>query len=128
MSQVTCDSREELCMELFMVSNATETEARSEHAEVLGMLSNCVCYGRFPLSGLSVEPEYAWCSGVCVVDPVNNFIQDFDSRAIQALLCLIESNSVRTGEAVRAKIIVYLFDAILDVWNRSISKLLHQLL
>ena len=66
--------------------------------------------------------------GICVVDPVNNFIQDLDSHTIEAFLCLIQSNSVHTGQAVQAKIFVYLFDAILDIWNWSISKLLHQLL
>ena len=115
MSQVTRDGREELRMELFVVSNTTETEARSKHAKILGVPSNRVCYGRFPLSSLSVEPEDVRCSGVCVVDPVNNFIQDLDSRAIEAFLCLVESDSVRTGQAVRAKIFVDLLNAILDV-------------
>jgi len=87
MSQVTRDGWEELHMELFVLSNTTETEAQSKHAEILGLHSNRVRDGRFPLSSLSVEPENARGSSVCVVDPQ----QDLDSRATVALLCLIQS-------------------------------------
>jgi len=81
-SQIPCDGREEPHMELFVVSNATEAEARSKQAEILGLQSNRVRDGRFPLPSLSVEPEDPRCSGVCVVDPVNDFVQDFDPRPI----------------------------------------------
>ena len=81
-SQVKRDGREELYMELFVLPNAAETEARSKHAEILGLQSNGVRNGRFPLSCLSVKPEDARCSSVRVVDPVNNFIQELDSCAI----------------------------------------------
>ena len=81
-SQVMRDDREELHMELFVLSDATETETRSKHAEILGLQSNRVRDGRFPPSSLSVQPEDTQRSSICVVDPVNNFIQDLDSRAI----------------------------------------------
>ena len=80
-SQVKRNGQEELYMELFVLPNAAETEARSKDAEILGLQSNGVHNGRFPLSCLSVKPEDARCSSVCGVDPVNNFIQELDSRA-----------------------------------------------
>ena len=41
-SQITRDGREELHMEPFVLSDATETETRSKHAEILDLQSNCV--------------------------------------------------------------------------------------
>ena len=127
-SQVTRDGREELHVELFVLSDTTKTEARSKHAQVLGLESNRVCDGRFPLSSLSMEPEDGRCGSVCAVDLINDFIQDLHSRAIEALLRLVQPGSVHTRQAVRATVFVDLLDATLDVWNWLILKLLHQLL
>ena len=41
-SQVKRDDLEELYMELFVLPNAAETEARSKHAEILGLQRNGV--------------------------------------------------------------------------------------
>ena len=56
MSQVASDGWEKLHMELLVLSNMTETEARSKHPDILGMQSNCVCNSRSPLASLSVKP------------------------------------------------------------------------
>ena len=41
-SQVMGNGQEEIHMELFVLSDMTKTEARSKHAEVLGLQGNCV--------------------------------------------------------------------------------------
>ena len=69
-----------------MLSDATETEARSEHADIVNMQSNCMHDCRLPLASLSGKPEDTWCGSVFIVDPVNDFVQDLGSRAIEAFL------------------------------------------
>ena len=113
-------------MELFVLSNATEAEAQPEHADILSMQSNCMRDCRFPLASLSVEPEDMWCSSVFIVDPVNDFVQDLDSRAIKALLCLIQSNSLRVFQEVGGNVLIDMFDTILDMWNWMILELSRQ--
>ena len=121
-----CDGREELHVEFFVLSNATETEARSEHTDIMSVQSNCMRDRRLPLASLSVEPEYTWGSGVFIVDPVDNFIQDLGSRTIETLLSLIQPNSFRVSQEVGGNVLIDMFDTILDLWNWEISKLLHQ--
>ena len=59
-----------------------ETEARPQHSEILGLESNHMSNRRFSLPSLSMKPKYAWCSSVRVVDPVDDFIEDLNSRSI----------------------------------------------
>ena len=121
-----CDGREELHVEFFVLSNATETEARSEHADIMSVQSNCMRNRRLPLASLSVKPEYTWGSSVFIVDPIDDFVQDLGSRAIETLLSLIQPNSFRVSQEVGDSVLVNMFDTILDIWNWEISKLLHQ--
>ena len=80
------------------------------------MQSNCMRNCQFPLAGLSVKPEYMWCSTVFVIHPVNNFIQDLNSCATEALLQLIQPNSLHIIQGVRGNVIIDMFGTILDVW------------
>ena len=109
-----------------MLSNATETEARSEHADIASVQSNCMHDCRLPLASLSVKPEYTWGSSVSIVDPIDDFVQDLGSRAIEALLILIQPNSFRVFQEIKGNVFINVFDTILDIWNWEISKLLHQ--
>ena len=68
------DGWEELRVESFVLSNATETETRSEHPDILSMQSNCMRDCRFPPARLSVKPENTWCSSAFAVDPINDFV------------------------------------------------------
>ena len=81
---------------------------------------------RLPLASLSVKPEYTWGSNVFIVDPIDDFIQDLGSRAIETLLNLIQPNSFRMFQEVEGSVLINMFDTVLDIWNREISKLLHQ--
>ena len=65
-----------------MLSNSGETEARPQHSEILRLESNCMSNHRFSFPSLSVEPKYVQCSSVHVVDPVDDFIEDLNSRSI----------------------------------------------
>ena len=65
---------------------------------------------RFPLS---VKPKYTRCSSVLVVNPVNDFVQDLDSRAIEPLLCFIQPNSPRAFQEVGGNVFIDMFDTIL---------------
>ena len=51
-SQIMCDGQEQLRVKL---PDATETEARPKHAEILGLWSNRVGSRRFPPSSLPVK-------------------------------------------------------------------------
>ena len=113
-------------MESFVLSNATETETRPEHAEILSMPGNRMRDCRFSLASLSVKPEDTWCGGVLIVDPIDDFVQDFGSRAFEAPLCAVQPNFVRTVQEVRGDVFINIFNTVLDVRNRSISKLLHK--
>ena len=98
------------------MSNATETETRPKHADILSMQSNHMRNCRFPLSSLSVEPEDTWCSGAFIVDPVNDFVQDLSSRANEAFLCLIPPNSLRVFQEVGGNVLIDIVDTIvLDI-------------
>ena len=121
-----CDGREYLCVELFMLSNATKTKARSEHADIMSVQSNCMRDCRLPLASLSIKPVDTRCIRVFIVDPIDNFVQDLGSRAIKTLLSLIQSNSFRVFQEVAGSVLINMFDTILDIWNWDISKLLHQ--
>ena len=72
-------------------------------------------YGRFALSSLSMKPEDAGCSRVCVVDPVHDFLQDLFSRAIKTLLLLVLPDSARTSQEVQTEVLPHLLDVALNL-------------
>ena len=41
--------------------------------------------GRFASAGLSVKPKETWRSSICVVDPIDDFVQDPCSHAKMSL-------------------------------------------
>ena len=81
---------------------------------------------RLPLASLSVKPEYTWGSNVFIVDPIDDFVQDLSSRAIETLLSHNQPNSFCVFQEVEGSVLINTFDTILDIWNREILKLLHQ--
>ena len=109
-----------------MLSDATETEARSERADIMSVNRNCMRDGRLPLASLSGKPEYTWGGSVFIVDPIDHFVQDLGSRAIETLLSLIQPNSFRVFQQVRGRVFINMFDTILDIWNGDVLRLLHQ--
>ena len=111
-SQIMYDGWEQLRVKL---PDATGTEARPKHAEILGLWSNRVRNRRFPPSSLSVKPEDPWGCSICGANPIDDSIQDLDPCAIKTLLFLVQLDSPRASQSVRTKVLQDLMNAVLDV-------------
>ena len=114
-------------MKLLVLPDTSETEARSQYTEILGLQSDRMGNGRFALASLSVKPEDTWGGRVRAVDPVNDFIQDIGSRSVQTLLPLDQSDPARVNQGVQAKVFVDLLHGMLAIEKCTISELLHEL-
>ena len=82
--------------------------------------------GRFASAGLSVKPKETWCSSTCVVDPINDFVQDPRSRAIETLLLRDQPDSTRTNQRVQTEVFSDLLRTGLNVEKCPITKVMHQ--
>ena len=73
-SQITYDGWEQLRLKSLVLPDATETEARPKHAEILDLWSNRVRNRRLSPSSLSMKPEDPWGCSICGANPIDDVI------------------------------------------------------
>jgi hypothetical protein len=82
-SKISRNRREDFLLALFSHLVAVETVARSQSSKLLEAISNGMGDGRFARSSFAVEPQYARCVILGVVDPSSDFVQDFVTGPLQ---------------------------------------------